>query len=103
MERMRSLAEILPGLIGQLPLRPETVLRSLWPSLVGNQLAAHTEPRALGDGVLRVAVSDPAWKTELRALETVIIAKINGLAGKPLVRELRLELRREGAGEEAIG
>lgn len=103
MERMRPLAEIMPQLLEHLPLEPVAVLRSLWKTLVGATLAERTEPLTLHDGVLRVAVSDRAWKTEVRALEAELIHKINEASGRTLVRELRLVLREESPEGEAKG
>lgn len=92
-DRMRPLAEIMPSLLERLPLEPVIVLRGLWKILVGKPLAERTEPVAFEDGVLHVAVPDRRWRSELRALETELIGKINEMAGRALVRELRFVVR----------
>ena len=100
-DRMQSLGEIMPGLLERLPLEPVVVLRGLWKMLVGKPLAERTEPLAFEDGVLHVAVFDRRWRSELRALERGLIGKINEMAGRPLVRELRFEVREEKPAGEA--
>jgi len=37
-----------------------------WPAVVGDQIASHARPLRLTDGVLVVAVDQPAWATQLR-------------------------------------
>ena len=100
-DRMQSLGEIMPGLLERLPLEPVVVLRGLWKMLVGKPLAERTEPLAFEDGVLHVAVCDRRWRSELRALERELIGKINEMAGRPLVRELRFEVREGKPKDEA--
>jgi predicted nucleic acid-binding Zn ribbon protein len=53
-----------------------------WPALVGEKIAAVTEPEAVtADGLLRVKVASPAWASELGLMTPVIIARLN--AGRP--------------------
>ena len=47
-----------------------------WPELVGERVAAHARPRWLRDGVLGVAVDEPAWATQLRYLEGDLLARL---------------------------
>lgn len=67
-----------------------TVLTA-WPSLVGDAVAAHTRPRKLRDGVLTVAVDDPAWATQLRFLEADLVARLEAVVGAGKVT--RIEVR----------
>ena len=49
-----------------------------WPTLVGAQIAAVTEPLSVtADGVLFVAVRTHAWMTELSLLEPELLASLN--------------------------
>lgn len=53
-----------------------------WPALVGEKIAAVTEPEAVTpDGLLRVRVASPAWASELGLMTPTIIARLN--AGRP--------------------
>ena len=53
-----------------------------WPALVGEKIAAVTEPEAVSpDGLLRVKVASPAWASELGLMTPAIIARCN--AGRP--------------------
>ncbi|MFZ4583820.1 MAG: DciA family protein [Acidimicrobiia bacterium] len=47
-----------------------------WSELVGPQLAEHTWPVAIKDGVLLVEVDDNAWMAPLRYLEDTISSRV---------------------------
>jgi predicted nucleic acid-binding Zn ribbon protein len=70
-----------------------------WPDAVGPQIAAHTRPVGLTDGVLTVAVDDPAWATQLRYLANDLLAKVAAVAGDGVVGriEWRVEAPRRGS------
>jgi predicted nucleic acid-binding Zn ribbon protein len=68
-----------------------------WPSLVGPQIAAVTEPALLQqDGTLCVAVTTHAWMQELSLLEPELLRSLNRDASRPPILRLRWMLRREG-------
>ncbi len=60
-----------------------------WPTLVGPQIAAVTDPESVSaDGVLRVRVSTAPWANELSMMTPRILAKLNaGRRGR--IREIR--------------
>ena len=66
-----------------------------WPSLVGEQIAAVTEPRSItADGTLWVSVRTHAWMSELSLLEPELL---RALATRPLrspIRRIRWQLQR---------
>jgi predicted nucleic acid-binding Zn ribbon protein len=62
-----------------------------WPDLVGESVAQHSRPRSLREGVLVVAVDEPAWATQLRWLEADLIARLDGALGAGQVT--RIEVR----------
>jgi predicted nucleic acid-binding Zn ribbon protein len=64
---------------------------SAWDDLVGPQVAAHARPRSLRDGVLAVAVDQPAWATQLRYLEADLLRRIADVVGEGVVT--RVEVR----------
>ncbi len=66
-----------------------------WPSLVGTQIAAVTEPKSVtADGVLFVAVRTHAWMTELSLLEPELLASLNRRGGRAPVKKIRWQLMR---------
>ena len=66
-----------------------------WPTLVGSQIAAVTEPLSVtADGVLFVAVRTHAWMSELSLLEPELLASLNRRANRRAVRKIRWQLMR---------
>jgi len=51
-----------------------------WPTLVGPQIAAVTEPMRVSEGTLFVAVATSAWIMELNMMKADILRRLN--AGK---------------------
>ena len=56
-----------------------------WSELVGESVAAHTRPAKLADGVLTVAVDDPAWAAQLKFLEQDLLAQIRDASGSSTI------------------
>lgn len=50
-------------------------LGRIWRDVVGRDIAAHTVPTSLREGVLRVACDSGVWATELRGLATDILQR----------------------------
>ena len=69
-----------------------------WPDLVGEQVAARSQPIALRDGVLSVGVDDPAWATQLRFLEAELLRQIAVEFGPDEVTSIDVKVRPRGAG-----
>ena len=67
-----------------------------WPTLVGTQIAAVTEPRSITpDGTLFVAVRTNAWMTELSLMEPELLRALNAKPGRPRIERLRWVLMRD--------
>jgi predicted nucleic acid-binding Zn ribbon protein len=64
---------------------------NLWPSLVGAEVAEHTEAIALADGELTVRADSTAWATQLRLLQRQLLAKIAAEVGDGVVRRLKVQ------------
>jgi predicted nucleic acid-binding Zn ribbon protein len=62
-----------------------------WEGLVGVRVAAHARPRSLRDGVLLIAVDEPAWATQLRFLEADLLGRLDDRLGPG--RVTRIEVR----------
>lgn len=64
-------------------------LRELWPNIVGPELARHTKPESLLDGILTVLVPTGVWKTQLLELRQDMIRATNNFWKRSIVREIR--------------
>jgi predicted nucleic acid-binding Zn ribbon protein len=64
-----------------------------WPDLVGEQVASRARPVSLRDGVLVVAVEDPAWATQIRFLEAQVLAGIAAEMGAAEVTRIEVRVR----------
>lgn len=61
-----------------------------WTHVVGEDIASHAEPTGLEDGVLSVAAESTAWATQLRMMQTQILAKIHAAVGHGVVKSLKI-------------
>ncbi len=61
-----------------------------WPSVVGHQIADHATPTALSDGVLSVTAESTAWATQLRMIQSQLLAKIAAAVGNGVVTSLKI-------------
>lgn len=61
-----------------------------WRAVVGDQIAAHAAPTALHDGVLTVSAESTAWATQLRMVQSQILAKIAAAVGDGVVKSLKI-------------
>lgn len=52
-----------------------------WEELVGADIAAHARPVKLADSRLLVEVDDPTWATQLRFLESDLVARLSTVGG----------------------
>ena len=66
-----------------------------WPTLVGAQIAAVTEPTSIaGDGTMFVRVTTNAWMNELSLMEHELLRALNRKEGRPALRRIRWVLKR---------
>jgi predicted nucleic acid-binding Zn ribbon protein len=61
-----------------------------WATVVGHQIADHAAPTALKDGVLSVAAESTAWATQLRMIQSQLLAKIAAAVGNGVVTSLKI-------------
>ena len=71
-----------------------TAVFSSWDEVVGEAVAAHARPRSLRHGVLVVVVDDPAWATQLRWLESDLLARLATIAGEGAISRVEVRVRR---------
>jgi predicted nucleic acid-binding Zn ribbon protein len=63
-----------------------------WEQVVGTEVAAHAEPRSLRDGVLVIAVDQPAWATQLRFLGADLLARVRDATGCSDLAEIQVKV-----------
>ena len=61
-----------------------------WRAVVGEQIAAHASPTSLHDGVLTVSAESTAWATQLRMVQSQLLAKIAAAVGDGVVTKLKI-------------
>ncbi len=82
------------GAVGALARRlaPATVLadvQRVWPTAVGEVIAAEAEPTGERDGVLVVTCSAAVWAQELDLMAPELVRRVNAALGRDAVRGLR--------------
>lgn len=75
---------------GWSPKVAEGTVFAEWRKVVGEQIAEHAQPTALRDGVLSVSAESTAWATQLRMVQTQVLAKIAEAVGDGVVTALRI-------------
>ncbi len=65
---------------------------SVWPTVVGPQIARHAQPHAISHGRLIVHVTDPVWLHHLSMMRPRVIAALNEKLRTSTVRELILRV-----------
>jgi predicted nucleic acid-binding Zn ribbon protein len=66
---------------------------SEWTHLVGDSVAANCRPVGLRDGRLTVSADDPAWSTQLRVLEPVLLGRLEELMGERSVTSIVVRIQ----------
>ena len=88
-----SLRDLLRGVgarIGIEDTRATGAVWARWPEIVGESIAANAEPTSLRNGILRIRATSPGWATELTYLADDISRRANEVAGRDVVREVRI-------------
>jgi predicted nucleic acid-binding Zn ribbon protein len=80
---------------GLTELKVLATIRAQWVLMVGEEIARHSSPRSLQDGVLSVMVDHGGWVTELKFQEGRILRLIEDQVGTGVVARLNA---RVGAG-----
>jgi len=61
-----------------------------WGSIVGDEIAEHTEPIAILEGVLTIRTSSTAWATQLNLISNDVLASLQASAPGVLVEKLSI-------------
>ena len=68
----------------------EGILFAEWEKLVGVEIAEHTEPIAILDGVLTIKTSSTAWAVQLNLISNDVLASLQASAPGALVEKLSI-------------
>jgi len=60
-----------------------------WQKVVGKEIARHTEPFRVQDGVIFVHVDSDVWRTELQYMKPEIIEKLNHELKKTVIQDIK--------------
>jgi predicted nucleic acid-binding Zn ribbon protein len=91
----RPLSESLDRVTRRIGAPRATVLAEVfnrWEQVVGPEVAAHAEPASLRNGVLVIAVDQPAWATQLRFLGADLLARVRDATGCSDVAEIQVKV-----------
>jgi hypothetical protein len=70
----------------------ENSLIKLWPKAVGQQIFLQTQPDCLKNGTLFVKTTSSVWVQQLHFMKEEILQKLNELAGKIAVKDIRFSV-----------
>ena len=86
----RPLSHAIAALAGR--LAPQTTLaevQRVWPTAVGEAIAAQAEPTGEREGVLTVTCSSAVWAQELDLMGPELVGRLNAALGADRIRSLR--------------
>jgi predicted nucleic acid-binding Zn ribbon protein len=67
----------------------ENLAFAYWDTVVGKEIALHTEPEKIVRGTMVVKVDNDVWRNELAFFKHEIIQKLNNKIGKKLIQEIK--------------
>jgi predicted nucleic acid-binding Zn ribbon protein len=79
----------------ELGLPEVDTLRALsehWADIVGADVAAHAQLRAVRDGVVTIAADSSLWASQFRYLERAFVERANGLVGEDAITSVRVRV-----------
>ena len=90
----QPLTSAIEGLLDQHGWQQRAAMGSVfgrWAEIVGQDLAAHTQPDTFADGELSVTADSTAWATQVRLLAPQLVRRLNAELGDGSV--LRVKVR----------
>jgi len=95
---MNAFLSTLPGVFEAIDASDEVrdaFVFAAWKSVAGGQVSDRTEPLAVEEKRLIIAVADKTWKRNLETLASQLLFKLNALLGKPLVNLIEFRIAPE--------
>jgi predicted nucleic acid-binding Zn ribbon protein len=89
----QSISDVLKNLIQDREWQSgiaEGNLFANWENIVGAEIAEHTEPIAILEGVLTIRTSSTAWATQLNLISNDVLASLQASAPGALVEKLSI-------------
>ena len=89
----QSISDVLKNLIQDREWQSgiaEGNLFANWENIVGAEIAEHTEPIAILDGVLTIRTSSTAWATQLNLISNDVLVSLQASAPGALVEKLSI-------------
>ncbi len=86
------MGELLPSILSKLGLDQrfkEQQVLNLWPTVVGEELAARTKATKVDRGVLHVHVDHGAWMQELHFIEKDLLRKLRAQSPGVVLKKIR--------------
>ncbi len=93
--KLHHISEILLSLLkkrGMASKIEENALLRLWPKAVGPQIILHTKADAVRNGILFVKTISSVWVQQLYFMKEEIRQKLNQLAGKNIINDIRFSV-----------
>ena len=91
-----ALDAVVPGVMKRLGLEQrlqQSQAFSLWPQIVGADIAKHAQPVSLRNGILTVAVDHPVWLQELsRYHKPLLLQKVRARVGAKAIRDIAFRI-----------
>ena len=90
--KFTKLGELLPSVLSKLGLDrrfKEQQVLSLWPTVVGQELASRTTATKVDRGVLYVHVDHGAWMQELHFIEKDLLRKLRAQSPGVVLKKIR--------------
>jgi predicted nucleic acid-binding Zn ribbon protein len=90
--KFTKLGDLLPSILRGVGLEQrfkEQQVLTLWPTVVGEELAARTKATKIDRGVLFVHVDHGAWLQELHFIEKDLIEKLRALEPGVAIKKIR--------------
>jgi len=90
--KLQSIGEVLSSVLKKKGMNSkieENALLKLWPKAVGPQIASKTQPDCFRGGTLFIKTVSSVWVQQLHFMKEEIRNKLNELAKRNIVKEIR--------------
>lgn len=92
---MKNIIRLLPRLVeaaGDNSALLESAVKIAWSRAAGDGLRVNAAPLRFYDHKLSVAVADAVWQTQLKAMSPELLARVNGLLGRNVIKSFEFRV-----------